>query len=598
MLLTLKPPLLGTGSTIDSTPRASSPPYRNVPSASSTPRFPKTTCQYPSRHEQMTPSSIPREHPADSAHRNLPPPMTMSHSNSERGLPALGQMPPSSVSHLPSSQVQQSEESTRLWYQTKAEEERRRQEEERTRQESLKLDQRKIEQAMLRDSLQAGVPPYMVPFIFAGLGGGNLQWAQQYISQMSTATGQAPPQQLQGPSHAQAGHSQQQEYHPPQPRPAPQSLPTQPPPQQQTPLDVPRDNRMIPPNPYAASRSIPAAVARPPVQQTPPSPAQSPYTRVSPQSHPSSIVQSTIPLSRLSSAEMHIQHPPVNSGLRSSMVANCRPSQLQQSTSVKQELQQAQSSPGIYFHHWIPPSNPNTPSGKSPNISPNSNHPHSHLRSEYQNSPKKRKSQGNHPSVPPPPSQLSESCSTEPPSGRLSQSGKRNSGHAVQRNGSMSQINETAATSQSDPGRTSGQMNVNTLVSNPERTNSRTSTRDDPHSASSDQNQHSQMMIMGRYRTSRTSRENSIATNGSAGNDASSHRPEELTRKQSTGSQNGGNPSHTTYTNGYHPPHHDVASGTMVVFDSMPKPSSQPGGVRLMDMGHSSGPRPGMVHPN
>ncbi|PCD41461.1 hypothetical protein AU210_004013 [Fusarium oxysporum f. sp. radicis-cucumerinum] len=89
----------------------------------------------------------------------------------------------------------------RHWLQARAEEDKRKQEEERTkqeeartRQESLRLEQRKVEMDMLRTSLQAGIPPPMVPLVFAGMGGGGvapqaaLEWAQQFMP-----PGQAPP---------------------------------------------------------------------------------------------------------------------------------------------------------------------------------------------------------------------------------------------------------------------------------------------------------------------------------------------------------------------------------------------------------------------
>ncbi|KAJ9667797.1 hypothetical protein H2201_001983 [Coniosporium apollinis] len=92
----------------------------------------------------------------------------------------------------PPSQWQGAEESMRNWLMAKAEEEKRKQEEERTRQEGLRLEQRKIEQTMLRDSMSGGVPPHLVPMIFAGIGGGNLanisiDWLQQYAAQLQAA---------------------------------------------------------------------------------------------------------------------------------------------------------------------------------------------------------------------------------------------------------------------------------------------------------------------------------------------------------------------------------------------------------------------------
>ncbi|KAI5279369.1 hypothetical protein KEM54_004207, partial [Ascosphaera aggregata] len=48
-------------------------------------------------------------------------------------------------------------------------------EEQRTRQENLKLDQRKVEQSMLREVLDAGVPPHLIPLIFVGNDGASIQ---------------------------------------------------------------------------------------------------------------------------------------------------------------------------------------------------------------------------------------------------------------------------------------------------------------------------------------------------------------------------------------------------------------------------------------
>ena len=85
----------------------------------------------------------------------------------------------------------------RSWLAAKSEEDKRKQEEEKTRQEQYKLEQRWIEQSMLREALQAGIPPNMVPMIYAGIGGSqlanlSLEWLQQYAAQL-----QATQQQLQ-----------------------------------------------------------------------------------------------------------------------------------------------------------------------------------------------------------------------------------------------------------------------------------------------------------------------------------------------------------------------------------------------------------------
>ncbi|EDO03226.1 hypothetical protein SS1G_05706 [Sclerotinia sclerotiorum 1980 UF-70] len=122
-------------------------------------------------------------------HRGLPP-MTLPQPPQppQQVVPALNQ--PTGPLQLPAppQQWQGAEESMRNWLQAKAEEDKRKQEEEKTRQESLRLEQRKIEQDMLRTSLAGGIPPYMIPMVFAGMGGGNLpsasiEWAQHYMAQ-------------------------------------------------------------------------------------------------------------------------------------------------------------------------------------------------------------------------------------------------------------------------------------------------------------------------------------------------------------------------------------------------------------------------------
>lgn len=83
----------------------------------------------------------------------------------------------------------------RNWLQAKAEEDRRKQEEERTQQESLRLEQRRLEHEILKTSISGGIPPPMIPVVFAGMSGGTLpqsalDWAQQFM----TSHTQGPPQ--------------------------------------------------------------------------------------------------------------------------------------------------------------------------------------------------------------------------------------------------------------------------------------------------------------------------------------------------------------------------------------------------------------------
>ncbi|KAB5582750.1 hypothetical protein GE09DRAFT_1211381 [Coniochaeta sp. 2T2.1] len=92
----------------------------------------------------------------------------------------------------------------RAYLAAKGEEEKRRQEEEKTRQATLLLDQRRMEHEILQSSLQGGIPPPMVPFVFAGMGGGVLpqaaiEWAHNYLysqSQQSHTPALLPPGQI------------------------------------------------------------------------------------------------------------------------------------------------------------------------------------------------------------------------------------------------------------------------------------------------------------------------------------------------------------------------------------------------------------------
>ena len=154
------------------------------------------------------PHSAGLNYAMSTSHRGLPPPSAMTLPDPGRGPPpiqssigssSLGALPPAPT------QWQGSEDGMKNWLAAKAEEDKRKQEEEKTRQENLKLEQRKIEHSMLRESMQGGIPPHLVPIIFAGIGGGNLanisaEWIQQYTAQVQTAQQQA---QVQAQAQAQ-----------------------------------------------------------------------------------------------------------------------------------------------------------------------------------------------------------------------------------------------------------------------------------------------------------------------------------------------------------------------------------------------------------
>ena len=344
-------------------------------------------------HDYSTFKPAPSRYSPPESPRNLPSMFEDRMSNPHRGLPippGLNLPPPDrgsstapTLGHLPAPPAQWAgqDDSMRSWLHAKAEEDRRKQEEERTRQEGLRLDQRRIEERMLRDSLQGGIPPPMVPLIFAGIGGGNLpshtlEWAQQYLASLSIQN-QQQQQQIQQ-QHQQLQAQQQQ--------------PSVPPPQQSP--DMRRDNRMIPPNPYGPQQTAQ------PTQSSPQVPSQSSsQSQIRPL--PSSAQPQPPPpqtLSRLNTTDF----VPSTAAARPPM----HPLQQSQSSSDQQTTSGANSAggPGLFFHHWTPP-NPNnpssiqppTPSGKSAQGSPFSQVQQSHLRADYQQSPKKRKAPGGHP---------------------------------------------------------------------------------------------------------------------------------------------------------------------------------------------------------
>lgn len=96
----------------------------------------------------------------------------------------------------------------RHWLLAKAEEDKRKQEEERTQQEALRLEQRKIEHDILKTSLSEGIPPYMIPMIFAGMGSKNLpnasvEWALAEAHHLQPAHHGPPPQAPSSPEPSQ-----------------------------------------------------------------------------------------------------------------------------------------------------------------------------------------------------------------------------------------------------------------------------------------------------------------------------------------------------------------------------------------------------------
>jgi len=337
MLQTLPPPMHN-----DHKPPYDYHSYKPHPSRYSPPESPRT----------LPPFVNAQDNSMNNPHRGLPPPVGMQFPHpTER--PSSSFREPFPNLPAPPSQWAGQDESMRQWLQAKAEEDRRRQEEEKTKQEGLRLDQRKIEQSMLRESLQGGVPPPMVPLIFTGMGSGALpahalEWAQQYLASFNLQNQQQQQQHQQQLQAQQQQQQQQQQI---------QQI------QQHSP-QMQRDARTgIPPNPYGPQQM--QGLGQGPAQDriiTAPPPTQA--------------------LARLNTVDIAPQQ-----SLPSQQPRQTAPQSMEQN-----------SGPGLFFHHWTPPTSnqPPTPSGKSTQGSPYSQTAGSHLRSEYQSTPKKRKHAGSH----------------------------------------------------------------------------------------------------------------------------------------------------------------------------------------------------------
>ncbi|KAI4092056.1 MAG: hypothetical protein LQ348_005394 [Seirophora lacunosa] len=388
------------------------------------------------------PVSSPRR--MGTPHRGLPPPSAMTLPNPDRGSSS------SALSiGLPAAPTQwhgSDGENMRIWLQAKSEEERRKAEEQKTHQESLKLEQRKVEHNILRESMQGGVPAHMIPLVFAGMGGGALssvalEWAQQAMAQIQLQQQAAVQMQQQQQQQQQQQSQQQQQLNQapaqslsdqrriagPQPNPyGPQQL-------QQAP---PNASPQVQPNagfvPSYPSSSTSADRGRLPG----PSPSLSSST--------STIRQPSSNLPRLNTVEMQPQQPSQpQAGLQ--LPAHLA---IQQTQHTQQQEQQA-SSP-IYFHHWVPPNtqansskDPGTPTGKSQQGSPFSQSQSSYLRSDFANSPKKRKATGAHQAAPPP--------SSGPPETSPSFSHTSSGSNSGRRRGRSRQHSDASSRAVNDP---------------------------------------------------------------------------------------------------------------------------------------------------
>lgn len=109
--------------------------------------------------------------------QSMPQSMTAAPREPSNDLPTLSELniqPPSAMPRTPLPPPPlygdgNATDNMRRWLRAKQWQDLRGREEEKTRQETLKFDRRWIEQSMLADALQAGVPAQMIPQIFAGI---------------------------------------------------------------------------------------------------------------------------------------------------------------------------------------------------------------------------------------------------------------------------------------------------------------------------------------------------------------------------------------------------------------------------------------------
>lgn len=340
-------------------------------------------------------------------HRGLPPPSSMTLPDPGRPPPPPPpppQIPPShphALAALPDPPRWQGggseTDQMRNWLATKAEEEKRRQEEERTSQERLKLEQRRIEHAMLQDSLNGQIPPHMVPMIFAGIGGANLanislealqQWTQQiHLAHQQLQHDTSPEMQLRRESRSvnQPVQPYALQAHPQHTGAMQQPAPP-------------------PPPPPMSTQHTTFSAYQPQRQPSPPPPPPPPKI---PSQHPPSAARNALP--RLTTGDMQVHAPPT-------APSSAHP--LHQTQTVGQQ-EHPTSSPSIYFHHWVPPTS-QADKGNAPQT-PVTGPGTSHLsESDHANSPRKRKNQSAHQPAPVPsgPSQSSPPFSSQSSFGR------------------------------------------------------------------------------------------------------------------------------------------------------------------------------------
>ncbi|KAL2854925.1 hypothetical protein BJY01DRAFT_204597 [Aspergillus pseudoustus] len=322
----------------------------------------------------------------DISRDRLPRPTSLTLPPPDFGFTPMASVTPNQQLPHPPAQRQSSEDAMHYW-RARAEEDRRKQEEEKTRQETLRLEQRRVEQSMLRDSLMAGIPPHIIPLIFAGICQGGLpqpviELTQQYLAQITEARGSnsSIPPQPQSRSHSHSSpHTQRPHVH------------------------TRQDSRSVPPSPFPAATAQHVVPPPPNIllsQNLPPN-AGGPHT---PQplggpSTPSGPPGPRNVLNPWSNTVGPIQNQPGSISMGN--VHYAPGSSIPAAPGRNRPGSRSRRSPqSLYFHHWVPPAQPGTAPGKA--------HQDLHAasgirRPEHQASPgRKRKASGPHQPAPTP----------------------------------------------------------------------------------------------------------------------------------------------------------------------------------------------------
>lgn len=304
------------------------------------------------------------------------------------------------------------------WLQAKVEEDRRCQEEEKTRQETMKLERRKVDHAILVDALRAGVPPHLAPLVFGGVDGlvDGKPATPEMLQYMADMTRQSTI-----PTH-------QPQAHPGAPQPA--TLPSLSQQFSTPPAGDLRDMRAVPSNAYASpvQNQSPAIRNNSSQQPTGGGGGRGPYvsTVITSNNTPAGSLPRPMEMTgqSRSSAGFHSVHsigapqPPSNPPPRG-----------------QHEPRPRRASPSIAFHHWIPPgqSQPQAPSNRIQEDHVLPSNGSAQMRSEIPGSPaRKRKSLSIHHQLPPPSSRSSGAPEPSSRYGRQSPAGSQSGQTSLQ----------------------------------------------------------------------------------------------------------------------------------------------------------------------